>query len=71
MRILFVDDAPDTRCLFDMAFKIEGHSTRLAADGAEAVQAVEEELFDAIVMDIEMPRMNGWVATDHIRHIPN
>jgi len=71
MKILFVDDAPDTRSLFSVAFKIEGHSTRLAADGIEAVEAVEEEPFDAIIMDIEMPRMNGWDATSRIRQTPN
>jgi len=71
MKILFVDDASDTRSLFSVAFKIEGHSTRLAADGIEAVEAVEEEPFDAIVMDIEMPRMNGWDATSRIRKTPN
>ena len=71
MKILFVDDASDTRFLFFVAFKIEGHSTRLAADGIEAVEAVEEEPFDAIIMDIEMPRMNGWDATYRIRQTPN
>jgi len=71
MRILFVDDAPDTGFLFAMAFKIEGHSTRLATNGTEAVQAVEQEMFDAIVMDIEMPGMNGWDATCQIRRLPN
>ena len=71
MKILFVDDASDTRFLFSVAFKLEGHSTRLAADGIEAIEAVEEEPFDAIVMDIEMPRMNGWDATSRIRQIPN
>ena len=59
MRIIFVDEALDTRFLFAMAFKIEGHSSCLAADGTEAVKAVEQEWFDAIIMDIEMPVMNS------------
>lgn len=71
MKILFVDDASDTRMLFSLAFQIEGHQTRLAADGVEAVQAVHDEKFDGIVMDIEMPRMDGWEATRHIRQTPN
>lgn len=71
MRILFVDDAPDTRSLFSLAFSLEGHSTRLATDGLEAVQAVQDELFDAIVMDVEMPRLNGWEATRRIRQTPH
>jgi CheY-like chemotaxis protein len=68
---LFVDDAPDTRDLFSFVFLSEGHSTRLAEDGIEAVEAVEEESFDAIVMDLEMPRMSGWEAIRRIRQLPN
>jgi CheY-like chemotaxis protein len=71
MKILFVDDAPDTRSLFSVAFRLEGHRTRLAADGVEAVQAVQDEAFDAIVMDVEMPRMDGWEATREIRRMPH
>ena len=71
MRILFVDDTPDTRSLFSLVFDMEGHSTRLAADGVEAVEAVKEEPFDAIVMDVEMSRMNGWEATRRIRQMPH
>ena len=67
MRILFVDDLPDTRDVFRLAFGIQGHSTRLASNGREAVEAVKEEHFDAIIMDVEMPEMNGFDAVRHIR----
>ena len=69
MRILFVDDLPDTRDVFRLAFGIQGHSTRLAANGREAVEAVKEENFDAIIMDVEMPEMNGFDAVRHIRDL--
>ena len=71
MRILFVDDAPDIRSLFSTALCLEGQSIRLAADGMEAIEAVQEETFDAIVMDVGMPYMNGWEVTRRIRQIPN
>jgi CheY-like chemotaxis protein len=67
MRILFVDDVRDTRDLFRLWFGMQGHQTHLASDGIEAVEAVKEENFDAVVMDVEMPRMNGWDAVREIR----
>ena len=71
MRILFVDDLPDTRDVFRLAFGIQGHSTRLAANGREAVEAATEERFDAIIMDVEMPEMNGFDAVRAIRQLEN
>ena len=71
MRILFVDDVRDTRELFRMALKLHGVEARLAGDGNEAVSAVQEERFDAIIMDVEMPRMNGWDAVRAIRLLGN
>jgi CheY-like chemotaxis protein len=67
MRILFVDDVQDTRDLFRLVFRMQGHETHLASDGVEAVEAVKKEDFDAVVMDVEMPRMNGWDAARTIR----
>lgn len=69
MRILFVDDLPDTRDVFRLAFGIQGHSTRLASNGREAVEAATEENFDAIIMDVEMPEMNGFDAVRAIRNL--
>jgi DNA-binding response OmpR family regulator len=71
MKILFVDDTRDTRELFRMALKIQGVETHLAGDGLEAIKAVEDQTFDAIIMDVEMPRMNGWDAVRHIRTLSN
>ena len=67
MRILFVDDMPDTRDVFRLAFGIQGHQTRVAGNGSVAVEAVRQEAFDVIVMDVEMPGMNGWEAVRQIR----
>lgn len=70
-RILFVDDLEDTREIFRLVFTMQGHSMRLAVDGLEAVEAVREERFDAIIMDAEMPNLSGWDATRLIRSMPN
>jgi len=71
MHILFVDDTVDTREIFRLAFEMAGHTVRLVNDGLEAVQSVREESFDVVVLDVEMPRMNGWDAAQEIRSLPN
>ena len=72
MRILFVDDLPDTRELFRLALSLQGHTVHLASNGLESVAAVKNNgSFDVIIMDIEMPEMNGWDAVREIRSMPN
>jgi len=62
----------ELRALFNaLAFRMDGHRVRLADDGAEAVAAVEEEAFDAILLDMLMPVMDGWEALCRIRHLPH
>lgn len=71
MRILFVDDLPDTRELFKLALTLNGHTVHLASNGLEAVAAVQhQKSFDVVIMDIEMPEMNGWDAVRTIRALP-
>jgi DNA-binding response OmpR family regulator len=71
MHILFVDDLPDTCEVFKLAFRLDGHTTRIAHNGIEAVAAAREEKFDAIIMDVEMPQLNGWDAVQQIRELPD
>lgn len=71
MNILFVDDLPDTCEVFKLAFRLDGHTTRIAHNGVDAVSAVREEKFDAVIMDVEMPQLNGWDAVSQIRQLPN
>lgn len=61
----------DTRDFFRFAFELENVEVRLASNGDEAVEIVRREEFDAIVMDVEMPEMNGWDAVKLIRTLAN
>jgi CheY-like chemotaxis protein len=71
LKLLFVDDMRDTRDFFRFAFELEDVEVRLASNGQEAVDLVRREPFDAIIMDVEMPEMNGWDAVRHIRTLPH
>jgi two-component system, OmpR family, response regulator MprA len=59
MRILVVDDEPSVRTAVERALVLEGYEVGLAADGGEALAAVEERPPDALVLDVLMPRVDG------------
>jgi len=72
MRILLADDIKDTRDMFSLFFALEGYQTQTAENGAQAVAAVKQstEAFDVLVLDIQMPVMDGWEALRTIRQMP-
>lgn len=64
--ILIVDDQKGVRRLLEELFKKEGWNVRVAADGREAVERVQETIPDIILMDVKMPNMNGLEASQVI-----
>jgi two-component system response regulator MprA len=59
MQILVVDDEPAVRDSLDRALRLEGYTVDLAADGAEALDALRGQSPDALVLDLMMPRVDG------------
>ena len=66
LHILVVDDSSTNRFLMTRMLDQRGHSTESAYDGFEAVDAFERDTFDAILMDIMMPEIDGFEATRRI-----
>lgn len=65
--ILVVDDEPDVRELFNITLKMAGHMTNTVQDGQEALDALAVELPDLILLDLMMPRVNGFEFLETIR----
>jgi CheY-like chemotaxis protein len=68
-RILVVDDNSVNQMVVGALLKKDGHDVALAADGAQALAAVCAGAFDLVLMDLEMPVMNGEAATRAIRQL--
>ncbi|RMF38767.1 MAG: response regulator [Planctomycetota bacterium] len=69
LKILVVDDHESNRHLATTILKKRGHTCVEATNGEEAVKAARREKFDLILMDVQMPVMDGFFATRAIREL--
>lgn len=67
LRVLVVEDSPDQRKLIELCLQQAGCQPTLALDGLEGVEKATEHSFDAIVMDVQMPRLDGYKAARELR----
>jgi len=64
--ILLVDDDKNQRLLYEQELKHDGYEIVAASDGKEALEKVQEQLPDIVIMDINMPKMDGIEAMGRI-----
>jgi signal transduction histidine kinase/CheY-like chemotaxis protein len=69
--VLVVDDDATVRKLVEATLGDEGHAIREAADGAEALEKIAERRPDAIVLDLVMPRLDGFAVLERLQASPD
>jgi PAS domain S-box-containing protein len=69
LRILLAEDNRINQRLAVRLLEKRGHQVVVVANGKEAVEAVEQQTFDVVLMDVQMPEMGGFEATAKIREV--
>jgi CheY-like chemotaxis protein len=67
LRVLVVDDEADIRATVTAMLEIEGYDVDEAANGADALHAIEEHAPDLILLDMRMPILDGWGFASELR----
>jgi DNA-binding response OmpR family regulator len=70
-KILIVDDEAKIRAVIKEYAEFSGYETDEAADGMEAVEKCRKETYALIIMDVMMPRLDGFSAAKEIRRVKN
>ena len=69
--ILVTDDDKNTRLLLKAVLESEGYTVYVAANGEEALTVMDQQHIDLVVLDIMMPKMDGYEFTKTLREAQN
>lgn len=67
LRLLFVDDEAPIRMVMGKELQRIGHDVALADGGKAALAALSESAFDAIIVDLKMPEVDGWAVIEQVK----
>ncbi|MGO9108844.1 MAG: ATP-binding protein [Thermoguttaceae bacterium] len=71
LRILLVEDTPANQKVALHVLGQRGHSVEIAQNGIQAIEKVQQQPFDVVLMDVQTPEMDGFQATSAIRAMPD
>ena len=71
VRILVVDDNADAANSLAMLLRVNGHDVVTAYDGEQASDATERSRFDVVLLDIGLPKLDGYAVARHVRSLPH
>lgn len=69
-KVLLVDDHPDILRLLQMSLKNEGHTILTASDGAAALDQIQQERPDIVILDVVMPEVDGYRVLNRVKTDP-
>jgi signal transduction histidine kinase len=70
LRVLVVEDVQANQMLLQYALEKAGHEVNIAANGRRALELAADADFDLVLMDVQLPEMDGYQATAALRHLP-
>ena len=70
-KILIVDDEPNIVMALEYAFQRNGHEVFIARDGTEALDLIDRESIEAMVLDIMMPQVDGYETIRRVKNNPD
>ncbi|MCC5835639.1 MAG: response regulator, partial [Opitutales bacterium] len=71
LKVLVAEDSPVNQRVATIQLKKLGHTVALANNGREAIEALKQDTYDVVLMDCNMPEVDGFEATRQLRQNPN
>lgn len=69
-QILIVEDDQSIANLIRTHLTFAGHEASIVSNGRDAVELIQEELYDMVILDLMLPKLDGEIVMEHIRKLP-